>query len=321
MNPNETTVAKYYRERVLLLNPRIRTAAAAAAVQIDLDLLGRYWSSEYPNRIPDRPQPMLGDLSVELLAGAAAWRVRLGRSPATANRLLRHCRAVWSFAADDELLSPRMPQAPKLRKFKEPKRTPDAWSIDELERLLTVANQQPGKVGDIPASLFWPTLLGLLYWTGARISAAMQLRPDDVDLAGGWVRFAAESQKQFADQRFPITPDLGLLIAQIDAAGRNLPTVFADWHFDRTVAQWPALNRHLKRILVAAGLPAGRSSKFHRLRRTFATQVCSKAGIGVAQALLGHSSQATTRRYIDTRYVERPDVRAILPAVNLRVVG
>ena len=59
------------------------------------------------------------------------------------------------------------------------------------------------------------------------------------------------------------------------------------------------LTAGLKRILTRAGLPTSERDLWHKIRRTFATQVNAKAGIAMAQTLLGHSSPAITQRYID----------------------
>jgi len=76
-------------------------------------------------------------------------------------------------------------------------------------------------------------------------------------------------------------------------------TVFGCWTRDRNSDNWPRLTAGLKRILMRAGLPSGERDLWHKIRRTFATQVNAKAGISMAQTLLGHSSPAITERYID----------------------
>jgi integrase len=40
---------------------------------------------------------------------------------------------------------------------------------------------------------------------------------------------------------------------------------------------------------------------WHKIRRTFATQVHASGGLAMAQTLLGHSSADVTMRYIDPR--------------------
>ena len=76
-------------------------------------------------------------------------------------------------------------------------------------------------------------------------------------------------------------------------------TVFGCWQRDRTSEDWPSLTAGLRRLLNQAGLPSGTRDLWHKIRRTFATQVCGSGGIAVAQSMLGHSSVAVTKRYID----------------------
>jgi integrase len=62
--------------------------------------------------------------------------------------------------------------------------------------------------------------------------------------------------------------------------------------------------RRLGRICERAGLPNDRLSKFHRVRKTSASYYA--AGGGDPQKLMGHSTPAVTRKYLDPRIVE-PD--------------
>ena len=58
-----------------------------------------------------------------------------------------------------------------------PSRLPKAIPVDAVERLLTAAS-----VGDTPEALRDRALLEILYGTGARISEAVGLDVDDLDL-------------------------------------------------------------------------------------------------------------------------------------------
>jgi hypothetical protein len=56
---------------------------------------------------------------------------------------------------------------------------------------------------------------------------------------------------------------------------------------------------HLNAILVRAGLPHGRGDKFHKIRKTTASQICKAAGLDAASRQSGHSGADVSRRYID----------------------
>ena len=88
------------------------------------------------------------------------------------------CAGLHAFAAAEGLAGqdparPVRPPAP-------PRRLPKAISVAEVERLLQAAG-----AGDGPAPLRDRALLELLYGTGARISEAIGLDIDDLDLASG----------------------------------------------------------------------------------------------------------------------------------------
>src|SRR4051794_14073099 len=72
-----------------------------------------------------------------------------------------------------------------------PKRLPKAISTDEVERLLEAAS-----FGDTPAALRDRALLELLYGCGARISEAVGLDVDDVDLEQRSVRLFGKGRKE-----------------------------------------------------------------------------------------------------------------------------
>lgn len=312
-----------YFERYKLLNPRLRSSKSVEAMAGDLKILNEFFRVLNPNATRS---VCVSDLNTELVSGAAGWLVKRGRQPATANRFLRHVVALWRFAMQDEGLQCAVAPISKIRKHKEPKRVPEAWSVAEFERLVAAACRADGYVGKVPASLFWPTLILTIYWTGVRISAVMALRVSDVDLSAKTLRFPAEIQKHFSDQVFSIPDELVELIRKLNPAARGHARLFGDWTRDtKGVWGWKYLNQGFAALCKEAGLPSDRKGKFHKIRRTFATQVCVSAGKGAAQMLLGHASMATTERYLDPRFLERPNPVTILTPISvpesLRVVG
>ena len=319
---NNISVNEYFK-RYQLLNPRMRSSKSIEAMAIDIKILNEFFHEVQPtaNRNVE-----LGDLSAELISGAAGWLVKKGRQPATANRFIRHIAALWRFAAQDDSVHHIIKPLTKLRKHKEPKRVPEAWSPDQFAAMVNVAGQLDGMVGQVPASIFWPCLLLTCYWTGVRVSALMSLKISDVDVDGCTIKFSAESQKHFADQVFHIPQDLVDLIRQLDPASRGHTLLFGDWPKDRSgVWGWKYLNIEFGKIAKAAGLATGRRYKWHMVRRTVATQVCAAAGKSAAQSLLGHASASTTERYLDPRFLKRINPCDLIPKIHvpsqLKIVG
>ncbi len=279
------------------------------AYQNDLDRF-RQWHRERTGR-----EPELDDLTPANIEGAMSWQLGRGRAKPTANKLRRHLLAIRNYAVRCGELPPLAPTQ-TVDAVKEPHREPDCWTLSQWERILDAATRLRGTVGEVPAAVFAEALLRTVYNTGARISAVMQIKTDLVDLDAGVLLIHAEAQKDAEDLRVTLLPRTVAALRSLGAHGR-LPRLFDDWPHDRKVTQWPALNRLLKRLLVDAGLFASpeavtRRDLWHKVRRTFATAITAKAGMAVAQSMLGHSSLDVTRRYVDRSKLDVPSAATLL---------
>jgi len=253
------------------------------------------------DRLAGRPVA-LSDLSDELLTACAARHLKGGFAPATCNRLLRTVATIWRFAHKRKAVS----ALPDVQKVKTPKRVPVAWSAEEFNRLLATAAETSGHVGTIPAGSYWVALLLVLYDTGLRIGALMHLRRDALDLASGWLRVPADVQKQCADQAFRLHADTLASLRAMQVS--NATDLLFPW------PQSPrGLGRALRRILVRAGLSAGRRDLFHKIRRTSATNVADKLGRAAAQDHLGHSCMSVTAAYLDPSKIHRVQAADAIP--------
>lgn len=212
-----------------------------------------------------------------------------GRSPATANKIRAQIIALWNFLARKRIVE-TYPDVQPLREFK---RIPVAWNDEQLCTLFKHVQTLGGFVDCIPAADWWTALHGVLWDTGLRIGAALQLRWEHLDLLEGILLVSAETQKQGADQQFYLGPDTLAWLRRI-APPPERQLIFP---WSRSIF---SLWNHYARILRDAGLPADRRSKFHRMRRSHASHL-KRAG-GDPTATLGHSSQAmTARHYLDPR--------------------
>ena len=245
----------------------------------------------------------LGDLSDELVAGFMAWQLANGRSPHTANKSMRHITALWRLAFKKKLV----PEPPSVERIRTPKRIPDAWSLAEFDKLLNTAADTPGVIDDtVPAGHFWLALLLVLYETGLRVGAVMQLERKALDVKTRWLHVPAEVQKHSCDQRFRLHPETLEAVKAVLKAGTS-----------KRLFPWPqrreALYRAMRRILDRAGLPSGRRDLFHKVRRTSATAVADKLGRAAAQDHLGHSAMFVTEMYLDPSKINRVQAADILP--------
>ncbi|MFH1923801.1 MAG: phage integrase SAM-like domain-containing protein [Planctomycetota bacterium] len=230
---------------------------------------------------------MIEDLTDESLSGHLGWLLDQGLSRATVNSSRGSLVSLWRHAYRKKLLT----ELPTVEKLKEYKRLPEAWTLEELARLLQACAETPGWIGGLKACDFWQALVLVLYRTGLRRRADMEIEQSHVDLQTGWLFVPGENQKQKADQRFRLSEDAMDAIRRIWLPPRRL------------LFPWPNRLRRLyyrfDTILGRSGLPSTRKDKFHKIRRTTASYIAKVAGAEAAGRQLGHSGSDVTKRYID----------------------
>ncbi|WP_372492403.1 site-specific tyrosine recombinase XerD [Actinomadura litoris] len=217
-------------------------------------------------------------------------------SAGSAARALVAVRGLHRFAVR-EGLAPGDP-AGDVKPPTPPRRLPKAISLDEVERLLAVAAGPADGDAGAARGLRDRALLELLYGSGARISEAVGLDVDDLDLAEGFARVAGKGGKarivpigDYARQAVE-----GYLVRArpgLAAAGRGVPALFLNARGGRLSRQGAWM------VLRAAADRAGLSEVSpHTLRHSFATHLLDGgADVRVVQELLGHASVTTTQVY------------------------
>ena len=180
------------------------------------------------------------------------------------------------------------------------RRLPKAISVEDVERLLVAVGD-----GGTPRALRDRALLELLYGTGARISEAVGLAVDDLDLPAGQVRLFGKGSKQrvvpmgsYARDALDRYLTLGRPALLAGASGTRRTgsrgAVFVNVRGGRLSRQsaWMVLRVAAER----AGLTGVVSP--HTLRHSFATHLLDGgADVRVVQELLGHASVTTTQLY------------------------
>ncbi len=233
----------------------------------------------------------------------------------SAGRAVVAVRGLHSFALAERLADTDPAKA--VRPPAPPRRLPHAISVPEVTRLLQIA-------GDTPAQRRDRALLELLYGTGARISEALGLDVEDLDLSGEvtTVRLTGKGEKQ------RIVPVGSYACRALDSylvqarpalaagasGGPRSQAVFLNARGGRLTRQgaWGALR--------AAAAKAGLSDiSPHMLRHSFATHLLDGgADVRVVQELLGHASVATTQIYT---LVTVDKLREVYAAAHPRALG
>lgn len=173
------------------------------------------------------------------------------------------------------------------------KRLPKALPLDDVLAILEAV----GTEAEGPRGLRDRALLELLYSSGARISEAISLDVDDIDLEARAVLLRGKGGKQ---RLVPLgRPAIGALEAYMvrgrpALVRRAMPAVFLNNRGGRLSRQsaWQVLQDAAKRAGVTAAVSP------HTLRHSFATHLLEGgADVRVLQELLGHASVTTTQVY------------------------
>jgi len=173
-------------------------------------------------------------------------------------------------------------------------RLPKALPLSDIEAILDAA----GAAGTDLAARD-RALLELLYGTGARISEAVGLDVDDLDLEDGAVLLRGKGGKQRivpvgSYARASLTDYLAASRPALVSATTRTPAVFLNARGGRLSRQsaWTVLTKAAHR----AGISTDVSP--HTLRHSFATHLLDGgADVRVVQELLGHASVTTTQIY------------------------
>jgi integrase len=250
----------------------------------------------------------LEDQTDALAADFFNWLLKLGKPATTVNRYRREWFCVWRHAHDRELVD----RLPRVKRLKETLSTPDSWSVREMQRILAAARnfRESEFYGPVPCNLFWSAILHVAFVTGLRRRSLLAVRHADLDLQAGTLYVPGDNMKNRRAQTFRLSAECA------SACGRI-------WHPPRPLFfPAPGGNRlylHFDQVLAAAEIPPSRRkglSQFHKIRRTTASMVAQRAGVAAASALLSHSSEYVTARYLNPEFLPHHDATKFLPALE-----
>jgi integrase/recombinase XerD len=234
-------------------------------------------------------------------------------SAASAARAVVAVRGLHKFAYADGQVSSDV--AHEVKPPTPPRRLPKAIPVADVERLLEAAD-----FDKTPLSVRDRALLEVLYGTGARISEAVGLDIDDLDLADRTVLLRGKGGKQrlvplgsfaakaLSDYLVRVRPEL---VRQ----GPGIPKIFLNSRGGPLSRQsaWTVLRAAAEKAGLAADLSP------HTLRHSFATHLMEGgADVRVVQELLGHASVTTTQIYT---LVTVDQLREVYAVAHPRALG
>lgn len=210
-----------------------------------------------------------------------------GRKPLTVNKLLTRLSTILTWAVNSGYLEKTYNKGLKISKGIESGRK--AFSVEQVKKVM-------GAMGELPEDSWkrWAMSLGVI--TGARIGEVFQLTKEDVRKVGDVVvidlnETGNKSLKNKHSTRIvPLVDgaygfDLKAFLEYVESCPDKL--------FDRVSHNFTrVLNETLRDIV---GVESGEGLTFHSLRHSLASLLKAKGiPVGVAQDILGHSSQSIT---------------------------
>jgi integrase len=253
-------------------------------------------------------EPLITDLEDVQVSKFLRWRATnpcRGRvvSPHTVAKDRSQLLAIWTWACKKKLHGGEWPGLPRQKRVR---RTPTAYTLDEMSRLVRAAKARRGAMSGVPSAWWWSTLLQTAWQSGERIGALLDLRWREVDTSQGRLVFLAETRK--GRERDLVAPITAALAAELETR-RGPPDALV----------WPRTGHPLShyasmRLLCqTAGVPA---RAFHAIRKSSASYVAAAGGDATAH--LGHADPAMTRgHYLDPRITETSRGLDFLPPLDL----
>lgn len=249
----------------------------------------------------------LDELGRDTIVELERWLVEGGSKPVTVKNIVTRLLAVWRYAHTLELA----PAVPARRRQRITRDAPDAWSLDELARIIDASRQiERAPIGGVAANKFWPAILLVCYYTALRRGSLVKIRIDDMDLERGTLFVPGSQIKNGCGKIFHLGADAIEAIQEILKPDREL--LFP------SPAELKSLGDHFNAIVAAAGIPKSRrpNGLFHKLRRTTITHTAVRAGMAAAISLAGHSSDYCLKFYVDPSYLPDHNSTGWLPSLN-----
>lgn len=166
-------------------------------------------------------------------------------------------------------------------------------TLDEREAFFEVSKTQPSEVR---------TLCQLLYYTGCRVSEALNLTADRVDIAAGEIVIQS-LKKRRTTPHYRAVPVPGAFLKELTTVHALYGEGNAKlWSWSRSQA-WRLVKGTMSKADINTKMPYGTCKG---LRHAFGIHaVSSGVPLNIVQLLMGHASMSTTAIYVDAIGDER----------------
>ena len=264
-----------------------------------------YIFSQFDKLVLSREESSIG-ISKEL---SDVWyKKRPHESPKTRYSRIQTIRGFSSFLNTLGYQS-HIPDLPKLSK----NFTPYIFTKDQINLLFNASDQLKGTRHNLTSKVFIiPALLRLLYGTGLRVSEALSLSCDDLNIKSKYLLL--RYTKNGKERLVPISESLCMVCRQYLDYRQNFPILKDSNRLfinpDGSACDIHSAYKCFRRVLYKAKIPhagKGLGPRLHDLRHTFSVHTLAnmaEAGIDLYYSLpvlstyLGHQSIGATDKYI-----------------------
>ncbi len=301
MNLKLTDLATRYTYESILADDTVKTYHSRAAL---FDRFHAYKSIE--------------DLTLQ---DVLKWRDSLLKREvrsATINSHIRHCRVLWKFAYELELVSDQavfsVKKLPEVKK----KRLIMDDTIKKAFSLLWSMNN----------SWFWSSIVLLQAQTGIRNRQVLNIRAVDIDFTNAVLYCRPEGNKTNGSNELPLSPDMieclqAYYTQSQHILGRDLyreEYLFEIARYDSSYKLQKEgmspdqLQSIYKKLSTSLEKTHGERISGHRLRHTLATRIGSQANVNirVIQEFFGWASIQTAQNYVQVGLSRKRDLLEIL---------
>lgn len=299
-------MTEFQRKNTLGLTPSTELVEVLAEYQIS----GREKSQGTVNRMLAaisslrkhlKREPKLGDITNGNLSELVAARRKAGISENTMAGDIRKLLTLNRWAAkrggceEIDYLPPHQVYTP-----------PKAFTEEELRALAVAAADYHLPIAGVPGNLYMRGFLHVLFDTGERFSAVVNLRWENIDTVNCRISYPATDRKGRRVGK----------LARISAFTAGCLNDLRDWQSEGPFRglHKGTIHLHWRRLVRLAGMDPDRRLGTHAIRRSHASYLMRNGGD--ATASLGHTSDEMTRKhYIDQTIAETTAPHELLPDI------
>lgn len=267
-------------------------------------------------------------ISRELIEG---WRkTRVNDSPST----LYAKYSVWAQLARMMCRNGHVCYITKLPQRQKSNFVPYIFTHEQIITLIAECDKMELCGRRMYASLIsMPAILRLIYSTGLRISEALSIRNEDVNIEQQYIHI--RKTKNGSDRIVPLSESMTQVLIQYESYRNKIPVIgiSSPRHLyfiklDGTSINSNAVYQHFRKLMENCGIPYignHHGPRIHDLRHTFAVHALVQmgrnkmdlyTGLPILSACLGHKSLSATEQYVRLTCAMYPELEEQCSPIN-----